>query len=689
LNVTAWYPEEFRSGGLEGEIDLYGPRIDDFGPQNNSEMIFQIGTLEDIDIKNYIQDIINASRNGQNFDIIEVSSSEQNFTQTLKVIFERSPFTYILYIDLKTDRANYYKLFQTTNYKKYSPLIEAVVNSTELIDYNKSSMITYENPLYGIKTKYPIDLVFESLTMPKTPFEINRETSEDWNYVFEFVPPPPFPLNFNESKLEYIILVNPTSNNYTLTDLKNSLLEFISGPFAFVNSSIGNLENFVFNKSDSQVLYKVQEQRPTVDYYVYSKLESDRNRTLAYVFLASNDTSFTNDFPKFLQIMNSTELIDYNKSSMITYENPLYGIKTKYPFGWVENNDYSNYAFNSVFYINDVLGLSPFLTIESPEKTTIKLPNNEVDSESVYQRYYYMIIDIPSFYDKGTDYAIEIDWNKTSKNWDRVLYETSALGPKIIEIEYNVSDFHSKYKSKINENKNYITYSLNLNKINDPEKYNILLGSGVYYYFGDKWCNVRDSSQIVPAPPPTYSIIPIINQQLVMNPYDNEEVELQIKSDSQIGSNVNLSSKIINGINMTFSPDFISLSSNEKGFSKIKIETENASLGTYTLPFNANITFPQNVSINLLNETVKSSNPISESIPISSNLTITVESPPEWYQGPLDALNNLSNPLTAIATAVTIISTILGLNILKRRKTKRVKRSKTLISEDKKNEKNC
>jgi hypothetical protein len=103
----------------------------------------------------------------------------------------------------------------------------------------------------------------------------------------------------------------------------------------------------------------------------------------------------------------------------------------------------------------------------------------------------------------------------------------------------------------------------------------------------------------------------------------------------------------------------------------LTISTQNAPIGTHTLPIFASATFPQNTTVNLLGEKRIFSNPTESIIPISSNLTITVEYPPPWYQSILDVLNILSNPLTGIATAISIISTILGLNYWKKKRSNR------------------
>ena len=72
-----------------------------------------------------------------------------------------------------------------------------------------------------------------------------------------------------------------------------------------------------------------------------------------------------------------------------------------------------------------------------------------------------MLIDVSSTYDKGTDYVIQIQWNETSSQWDKLFGESSSSGTRIIDLDYNYTDFYKK-NSGIGESygNQYVTFSL-------------------------------------------------------------------------------------------------------------------------------------------------------------------------------------------------------------------------------------
>jgi hypothetical protein len=215
-----------------------------------------------------------------------------------------------------------------------------------------------------------------------------------------------------------------------------------------------------------------------------------------------------------------------------------------------------------------------------------------------------------------------------------------------------------------------VDFSLDLSKIDFPNKYKIMFGTTV----STPDCIVEDTSQILSIPPPEYAIYPVITQPIILNPFDEGSLELQIKSESETNSVIKLSSASDDKVNVTLSPNTVYLSPNTEEISKVKITTKNASIGTQTIRLLAQATFPESVEVNLTGVEKTYTNPVGYTIPISSNLTITVETPPPWYQPSLDVLNNMVMPLTAIATAVTIISGITGFNFWKKRSRKRRQR---------------
>jgi hypothetical protein len=303
------------------------------------------------------------------------------------------------------------------------------------------------------------------------------------------------------------------------------------------------------------------------------------------------------------------------------------------------------------------------ITFRSPNANRETDSDTEIKIDSIF---YYMIVDLNSIYDNGVDYAIIIQWNKTSLQWDRLFLEEASSGVKLLDLDYNISDFYTNSKaSEVVGGDRYITFSLDLKNINFPDKYSIILGTGAEYDIWDKSCFIEDISQILPIPPPKYIINPIINNPLILYPNDEETLELEVNSTSPTKSTIYLNSIHNDTTQVTFSPDTLYLNPNEKGISKVKIKTNGASIGTHTIFLSAEASFPQDIELNVLGEKRNYSNPVSSTIPLTSILTITVD---PFYQPFIDFINNLEGSLTLIATAVTIISGILGLNIWNKKK---------------------
>ena len=122
----------------------------------------------------------------------------------------------------------------------------------------------------------------------------------------------------------------------------------------------------------------------------------------------------------------------------------------------------------------------------------------------------------------------------------------------------------------------------------------------------------------MPIPPPKYSLKPINNinynnNQLILYPNDEKDIDIQVTSDSPTSSTFYFGSKLNEDdrVNVTFSPDFLTLNPTESSLSHLKIITHNATEGTYTIPLYANITFPAEIQYTLNNVTEKIVNPIN------------------------------------------------------------------------------
>lgn len=487
----------------------------------------------------------------------------------------------------------------------------------------------------------------------------------------------------------------PIENTPFVRDTIDSSDTRIYYAILLMNTSFNNLQDFVqqlltdLEKSEQIKLVKIKPIREEkyeiiLNFYLRTQIYKmvmistiHNNSIFAKVFQLPNYV----EFPMIEKIINSTEFMDYNISDTVRYENPMYGIRMEYPSIFHSTLTFPPFTFKDVDSAEE--SLEPLISNESGALTSIdtnpiiwfntkamNYPPESFERQQVSQglhAYYYMLIDVSSVYDRGVDYALQYQWNTTSQEWDKMLLETSSSGGKLLEVENNASLYDESKHGLVGESDNYIDFSLNLSQINIPDEFRIRFGSGAINEIG---CELEDVTSLLPIPPPIYSMNPIINHPIILNPNDEETLEMEIRSESQIESVVQLASINTSQFTVTVSPNIIYLTPDGKDISKVKITTTDANLGTQTVRIFANVTFPQSTELNLTGIKRIYSNPVGYSIPLESNLTLTVEQPPPWYQGPLDAFSNLSNPLTIIATAVTIISGILGLNFWKKNRGK-------------------
>ncbi len=108
----------------------------------------------------------------------------------------------------------------------------------------------------------------------------------------------------------------------------------------------------------------------------------------------------------------------------------------------------------------------------------------------------------------------------------------------------------------------------------------------------------------------------------------------------------------------------------ETGLSKVKIFTNNATEETHTIPISANITFSPVMQFNLLGETRNYSNPVMTNITLSSNLTMTVEPFPPFYQPLVDYIKNIIEPSAnfILATIIPVATALFGLRVYFKKK---------------------
>ena len=691
LNSTLWLDQPFHSFNnftLHKFYESIDSAID-------RSFAFRIGILNSLNystfsdyIKNFITEL--NSSGVVNLEQLTPITKDNNKGYRITLNLKDDPSKIIL-VFIEKNSIVYTQTFVIPDYL-YLPLIQKIIDSTKFIQYNETSLVTYENPSYGIKFQYPANLISENYII-NANYELTKNKSETEIFnIFKHKDP---------ERLSFKLLAKSNIKNFTLEDLQQESIRLFNEDSDFV---ITKNESKQYNLSSESVItenfYTFQDENNSSKYFkAMSTFLNDTDNIYLFTYKA-NETAFLEHLPLIQKIIDSTKFIQYNETSLVTYENPSYGIKFQYPINSeIMNKDLQFFKknFNDIRsdsnnlqldpilqYSGEPIGNSYILPVTDVILDKVEISKKEVPDEDKNERfaiYYFMLIDVISIYDKGVDYAIQIQWNKTSSNWDRLFVELSAAGLRIKDIDYNISDFYDNSKiSKELRGNNFITFSLDLKKINSPQKYKITIGTGAHFYLRG-FCEIEDYSQLLPIPPPNYSINPSNNNPLILYPNDEKTLDLQINSDSPTSSTIFLKSKPKESsqIKVTFSPPILYLNPAENGISKVKITTNKTELGTHTIPIIANITFPSEIQFTMNNITKKISNPVGSFIPLNSNFTMTVESVPPLYQPALDFSKNVIEPFAGLITAtiIPIATAIAGLIVyLKKKQSSSIEKSK-------------
>jgi hypothetical protein len=154
-------------------------------------------------------------------------------------------------------------------------------------------------------------------------------------------------------------------------------------------------------------------------------------------------------------------------------------------------------------------------------------------------------------------------------------------------------------------------------------------------------------TNFVTVPPPEYSISTTSSNPLILRPGEERSIELIIKSATEMNSFAFLSTNKIDDIDVTFTPNRVSVLPSGEAVSIVTIKAlDSAKPREYTIPIIANVSFSSSVEATIKGHKHNFSNPLSANITNDSNLTLTVKEP-----------LNLSEQLTNFSNAwITPIS---------------------------------
>jgi hypothetical protein len=291
----------------------------------------------------------------------------------------------------------------------------------------------------------------------------------------------------------------------------------------------------------------------------------------------------------------------------------------------------------------------------------------DIDNMTEQHRSYAFFIVADSVYNANQSYEVSVDWNLANPNntWVKKYHEWSPI-PGFDKVLYqeNIAGNHPGFFER---EKNYVDLSMDLGPIGYPDKYAVVsYETETFTTQSGNVCSLIDITDAVHIPPPEF-ILSTIPDSVVLRPGEEKKVELQIKSNTTLNSNVVFSSEPIEALNSTIIPKEISISPFGVATSTLYIKAlENATSEPHTLRINANISIPIKV-INLVNGKTAGPSLSIRSITKNKDFIITVQPPLTIPEHINNFLTSWFNPLTgAYSTIATIATGILGWRIGRR-----------------------
>lgn len=276
--------------------------------------------------------------------------------------------------------------------------------------------------------------------------------------------------------------------------------------------------------------------------------------------------------------------------------------------------------------------------------------NKHIIRENV--RKYAFIIHVDSTYDIGQTYQVAVDWNNTSHIWRRT---TTQSVPFSLQADNRVLQQKNNDNLSFVPGENNIDLSLNLGLLSYPSDYSIVAYELESYQEDSVFCKLVDVSDVVHIPPPEFSMS-ALPSSISLLAGQNKPVELQLKSNTNLYSNISLSADQNPRIKLTFEPNKLYIPPFGISSSLIHVNAlDNATANPYTFPIEANISFPLSIRNWLTGDML--ANPGTEAIAREANFTVLVVPPPTLSE----QLNNVWSAWgTPISGIVGLIGVILG-----------------------------
>jgi hypothetical protein len=204
---------------------------------------------------------------------------------------------------------------------------------------------------------------------------------------------------------------------------------------------------------------------------------------------------------------------------------------------------------------------------------------------------YGMLINIDSDYNtgwQGYDYMMMISWENNTKNWTYLLQEWSSNATtRVLENKSNFGSFLDNKESK------YVYLSLDLQKINFPDKYLVVFFTDYDFEDGGVKYQISDFSDTARIPPPQF-VVSTSPNSVSLRPGEKKTVEVQVNSSTAVfESHAIFSTNKMDGLQTDFTPK-------ESDIPQVGIATSHLNIkaaadsepNPYTLLIFANISFP-------------------------------------------------------------------------------------------------
>ncbi len=306
-------------------------------------------------------------------------------------------------------------------------------------------------------------------------------------------------------------------------------------------------------------------------------------------------------------------------------------------------------------------------SVGDKDNNTAHLPvEKHIIKESI--RKYAILIHPDSVYDIGQAFQVAVDWNNTNHIWRRTTTESI---PSSIQGENRVLQQENNYELSFVPGKNYVDLSLNLGLLSYPSQYSLIAYALETYKEDSKFCKLIDVTDLVHVPPPEFVISTLPGSTFLLAG-ENKTVGLQIKSNTNLLSNILLSSDQNPSVRLTFEPNKLYIPPFGISSSLIHVKAlDNATANPYTLPLKANISFPIAVTNWFTGDVLTA--PGTAAIIKEGNFTISVRPPPTFSEQLNDVWSAWGTPLSGIVGLIAAILGVVGGWFLKQLKSKKTK----------------